>query len=69
MLDVIKTFANKTSTDYNGLNMFFLNTITNLNVDPLLHVCNIPFSKGVFPDAMSLGGSPIIQIRGQTRVY
>ena len=47
MLDVIKSFANKTSTDYNGMNMFILKKITNFIVHPFLHVCNISFSKGV----------------------
>ena len=54
MLDVIKSFANKTSTDYNGMNMFILKKITNFIVDPFLHVCNISFSKGVFPDALKI---------------
>ena len=54
MLDVIKSFANKTSTDYNGMNMFILKKITNLIVDPFLHICNISFSKGVFPDALKI---------------
>ena len=54
MLDVIKSFANKTSTDYNGMNMFILKKITNCIVDPFLHICNISFSKGVFPDALKI---------------
>ena len=54
MLDVIKSFAYKTSTDYNGMNMFILKKITNLIVDPFPHICNIPFSKGVFPDALKI---------------
>ena len=54
MLDVIKSFANKTSTDYNGMNVFILKKITNFIVDPLLHICNISFSKGVFPDALEI---------------
>ena len=54
MLDVIKSFANKTSTDYNGMDMFILKKITNFIVDPFLHVCNISFSKGVFPDALKI---------------
>ena len=54
MLDVIKSFANKTSTDYNGMNMFILKKITNFIVDPFLHICIISFSKGVFPDALKI---------------
>ena len=54
MLDVIKSFANKTPTDYNGMNMFILWKITNPIVDPFLHICNISFSKGVFPDALKI---------------
>ena len=54
MLDVIKSFASKTSTDYNGMNMFILKKITNFIVDPFLHICNISFSKGVFPDALKI---------------
>ena len=54
MLDVIKSFANKTSTDYNGMNMFILKKITNCIVDPFLHICNISFSKVVFPDALKI---------------
>ena len=37
ILVVIKSFANKTSTDYNGLNMFILKKITNFIVEPFLH--------------------------------
>ena len=54
ILDVIKSFANKTSTDYNGLNMFILKKITNFIVEPFLHICNLSLSKGVFPDAMKI---------------
>ena len=36
MLDVIKSFANKTSTYYNGMNMFILKKIINLFIIPLL---------------------------------
>ena len=38
ILDVIKSFDNKTSTDYNGLNMFILKKITNFIVEPFLHI-------------------------------
>ena len=55
MLDVIKSFANKTSTDYNGMNMLILKKITKFIVDPFLHICNtLIFSKGVFPDALKI---------------
>ena len=54
ILDVIKLFANKTSTDYNGLNMFILKKITNFIVEPFLHICNLSLSKGVFPDVMKI---------------
>ena len=54
MMDVIKSFANKTSTDYNGMNMFILKKITNCIVDPFLHIYDISFSKGVFPDAWKI---------------
>ena len=54
MLDVIKSFPNKTSTYYNGMNMFIFKKITNFIVDPFLHVCNMSFSKGVFPDAFNI---------------
>ena len=53
-MDVIKSFANKTSTDYNGMNMFILKKITKFIVHPFLHVCNISFPKGVFPDALKI---------------
>ena len=35
ILNVIKSFGNKTSTDYNGMNMFILKKITDFIVDPL----------------------------------
>ena len=54
ILDVIKSFDNKTSTDYNGLNMFILKKITNFIVEPFLHICNLSLSKGVFLDAMKI---------------
>ena len=34
--------------------MFILKKITNFFVHPFLHVCNISFSKGVFPDALKI---------------
>ena len=36
------------------MNMFIFKKITNFFVDPFLHVCNISFSKGVFPDALKI---------------
>ena len=54
MLDVMKSFANKTSTDYNGINMFILKKIKNFIVHPFLHVCNISFLKCVFPNALKI---------------
>ena len=54
ILDIIKSFANKTSTDYNGLNMFILKKITNFIGEPFRHICNLSLSKGVFPDAMKI---------------
>ena len=54
ILDVIKSFGDKTSTDYNGMNVFILTKMTDFTVDPLLHICNLSFSKGVFPDAMKI---------------
>ena len=37
ILNVINSFGYKTSTDYNGMNMFILKKITDFIVDPLLH--------------------------------
>ena len=50
----VKSFGNKISIYYNGMNMFILNKMTDFTVDPLLHICNLSFSKGVFPDAMKI---------------
>ena len=36
------------------MNMFILKKITDFIVDPLLHICNLSFSKGVFPDVMKI---------------
>ena len=54
ILNVIKSFANKTSTYYNGLNMFILKKITNFIVEHFLHICNLSLSKVVYPEAMKI---------------
>ena len=69
ILDVIKSFGNKTSTDYNGMNMFILKKMTDFIVDPLLHICNLSFSKGVFPDAMKIAKVIPLFISGDKHVF
>ena len=41
----------KKSVDYHGLNMWIIIIISNNNI---MHICNLSFSKGIFPLQMKI---------------
>ena len=55
VIQIVNTFKNKTSNDYNNMNMSILkNVISNIKI-PLTDVCNKSFISGTFPDEMKIG--------------
>jgi len=52
LLNVVSKFYNKTSCDYCGISMSVVKSVMKSIVQPLLHVCNISFSSGIFPNGM-----------------
>ena len=54
IIDIVNSFENKLSKDKDGFNMYIMKKIVNQVVDPFLHICNLSFNKGIFPDAMKV---------------
>ena len=54
IIDIVNSFENKLSKDKGGFNMYIMKKIVNQVVDPFLHICNLSFNKGIFPDAMKV---------------
>lgn len=52
MDNIVKKCVNKTSTDCNGMSMTLLKNIYPFIKTPFLHICNLSFTTGVFPDRM-----------------
>ena len=53
IIEIVKTFKNKKSTDWNGIDMFIVKIIISCVVKPLTHVCNQSL-KIIFPDKMKM---------------
>ena len=42
------------STDYNDINMLMVKELINQIVRPFVHICNVSFQTGVFPDKIKI---------------
>lgn len=54
VVDIIKEFKAKTSTDSNDLSMSVLKNIACEISSPFTHICNLSLKNGIFPDQMKL---------------
>ena len=53
MITVISS-KNKFSKDYNDIDIFVVKSTFDAVVQPFLYICNLSFTKGVFPDEMKI---------------
>ena len=54
ILDIVKEFKNKKSTDYNAIDMSIVKNTIEFTVKPLTHICNQSFLTGIFQDKMKI---------------
>lgn len=52
ILDTVKSFKSKKSTDWNGIDMSMVKNMIECVVKPLTHICNQSLKTGVFPRKM-----------------
>lgn len=52
ILDIVKKFKNKKSTDWTEIDMSLVKDIIECIVKPLTHICNQSFQTGIFPSKM-----------------
>ena len=57
------------SKDKDGFNMYIMKKIVNQVVNPYLHICNLSFNKGIFPDAMKVAKVIPIHKSGEKNVF
>lgn len=54
MENVVQKFKNKRSTDYKDLDMTLIKDVIHTITKPLVHICNLSFSTGTFPNSMKI---------------
>ena len=54
ILEVVKEFKSKKSTDCNDLNMSLIKEVIFCVLEPLTYICNKSFQTGIFPDKMKI---------------
>ena len=54
LLELYKVVKNNMSTDYNDINMLMVKKLITQIVRPFVHICNVSFQTGVFPDKMKI---------------
>lgn len=52
--NVVRKFNNKKSTDYNDLDMTLIKDVIHTITKPSVHICNLSFSTGTFPNSMKI---------------
>ena len=53
-LTVMKQCNGKSSTGYDGINMFVMKKVISHLAKPLTYICNTSFETGIFPDNMKV---------------
>ena len=51
---IVMSCKNKFSKDYNDINMYVVKVTFDAVVQPFLYICNLSFTKGVFPVEMKI---------------
>ena len=54
LMKTVMRCKNKFSKDYNDINMFLVKSTFDAVVHPFLYMCNLSFTKGVFPDEVMI---------------
>ncbi len=54
IINIVKKCKNKTSTDYNGIDMSLIKQVIEGVSKPLAHICNLSFQTGTFPNQMKI---------------
>lgn len=54
IIDIVRNFKNKTSLDWNGIDMTLVKQVIDTIVDPLTYICNLSLKSGCFPTKMKL---------------
>ena len=52
IIDIVTKCKDKTSTDWNGIDMNLVKKVIDGIVNPLTHICNVSFISGIFPEKM-----------------
>ncbi len=52
IIDIVNSCKNKTSTDWNGIDMTLLKKVIDSIANPLTYICNLSFTTGIFPHKM-----------------
>ena len=54
IIEIVKNFKGKLSTDFNDINMDIVKRVMSNSVKPFSHICNASFISGIFPDNMKI---------------
>ena len=54
IIEIVKNFKGKLSTDFNDINMDIVKRVMTNIVKPFSHICNKTFISGIFPDNMKI---------------
>ena len=52
--EIVNAFGYKSSCDVNDINMSLVKTMFKSLVDPFVHICNLSFNTGTFPENMKI---------------
>ena len=69
IIRTVQNCKNKMSTDYNDINMLMVKKIITQIVRPFVHICNISFQTGVFPDKMKISKVVPLFKSGEKNVF
>jgi len=54
ILDIVRSFKMSKSCGYDGISVFLLKKISHCLASPLVHICNLSLSTGIFPDSLKI---------------
>ena len=69
IIRTVQSCKNKMSTDYNDINMLMVKQIITQIVRPFVHICNVYFQTGVFPDKMKIAKIVPLFKSGEKNVF
>lgn len=50
IINIVENCKDKTSTDWTDIDMHLVKKVIDGIVDPLTHICNLSFRRGIFPE-------------------